>query len=261
MYHENTRDIGRANMYASGWRAKYLPTAGEIAQYIVKYPNSPCMWANGDRKKANFRCADWIGLDFDEGMTLEEAKTTFEPFLHVIGTTKSHQKDKNGKVCDRFRVFLKLADRITDPEQMELTTKKLVRKYGADSKATDNARMFWPCEEVVVCKYHGKIVHPISIEEMQRIEERRKRSIVEYEQRLQKYYAPSGSLPSRYRRMLEHGVPDGDRNNRTFQIAKELAKVGRSESDVFHEIFFSNIWGGNEKERREVQNTVSSAFR
>lgn len=45
-------------------------------------------------------------LDIDDGLTIIEAKETFKDYKYLIATTKSHQKEKSGKVCDRFRVIL-----------------------------------------------------------------------------------------------------------------------------------------------------------
>lgn len=44
-------------------------------------------------------------LDIDDGLTIDEAKNMFMRYKYLIATTKSHQKEKKGKVCDRFRVI------------------------------------------------------------------------------------------------------------------------------------------------------------
>ena len=51
-----------------------------------------------------------IIIDIDDGMKLETAKLMFSEYKCMIATTKSHQKEKNGVVCDRFRIIF-LADR------------------------------------------------------------------------------------------------------------------------------------------------------
>lgn len=50
----------------------------------------------------------FLALDFDDGLTLEDAKKRFSNYTYFLYTTRNHQKDKNGKVCDRFRVILLL---------------------------------------------------------------------------------------------------------------------------------------------------------
>lgn len=45
-------------------------------------------------------------LDIDDGLTIDKAKEIFKGFKYFICTTKSHQKEKKGLVCDRFRIIL-----------------------------------------------------------------------------------------------------------------------------------------------------------
>lgn len=45
-------------------------------------------------------------LDIDDGLSLSQAKTIFNQYKYLICTTKSHQKDKKGVICDRFRIIL-----------------------------------------------------------------------------------------------------------------------------------------------------------
>lgn len=45
-------------------------------------------------------------LDFDDGYKLDEALELFKDNTYVIYTTKSHQIEKKGIKCDRFRVIL-----------------------------------------------------------------------------------------------------------------------------------------------------------
>jgi hypothetical protein len=49
---------------------------------------------------------DVVILDIDDGIPIEAAKTFFGEWDCWIATTKSHQKEKNGLICDRFRVVL-----------------------------------------------------------------------------------------------------------------------------------------------------------
>jgi hypothetical protein len=66
----------------------------------------------GTNNKGN---ATIICLDFDDGMTIEQAKKKFEKIQCLIITTRSHQKDKSGKKCDRFRVIIPLSEPLSIP--------------------------------------------------------------------------------------------------------------------------------------------------
>ncbi len=62
---------------------------------------------NGHRKKEYVITGqNMIAFDIDEGLSVEEAKEKLKEYIYIIYTTKSHQKDKNGIICDRFRVIL-----------------------------------------------------------------------------------------------------------------------------------------------------------
>lgn len=59
---------------------------------------------------------DVLILDIDEMVSLEQAQIIFKKYTNFIITSKSHQKEKNGTVCDRYRVFLKLSETLSCPE-------------------------------------------------------------------------------------------------------------------------------------------------
>lgn len=70
---------------------------------------SPYMFVNdGLRHNRNWNNdkQNLLIFDIDDGMSIDEAKYKFRKFTYLIVTTKSHQKNKKGKVCDRFRVIL-----------------------------------------------------------------------------------------------------------------------------------------------------------
>jgi hypothetical protein len=63
----------------------------------------------------NLGAATMICLDFDDGMTIEQAKTKFAKVQSLIVTTRSHQIMKSGKKCDRFRVIMPLDKPLSIP--------------------------------------------------------------------------------------------------------------------------------------------------
>ena len=61
----------------------------------------------GKRSSANaLPGQNMIAFDIDEGWTLDEAMETLSPYTYLIYTTRSHNKDKHGVVCDRFRTLM-----------------------------------------------------------------------------------------------------------------------------------------------------------
>lgn len=45
-------------------------------------------------------------LDIDDGLTISEARKRFKRYKYFLCTTKSHQIEKKGLKCDRFRIIL-----------------------------------------------------------------------------------------------------------------------------------------------------------
>jgi hypothetical protein len=112
---------------------------------ITKYPYSLSTFKDNVRNKENFIQCEMIGLDFDSGLTLEQAKELFGKYKHIIAPTKSHQKEKNGIVCDRFRVILFLSEPITDNETFESTWYWVADVCpSADRACKDASRYFEP---------------------------------------------------------------------------------------------------------------------
>lgn len=95
--------------------------------------------------------ADWIGFDFDSGeMTLGDALNSFCDMIHVIGVTMSHQTEPEW--TDKFRVLFPLERRIENLALYRHQLKIGLKKWPADEKCKDGARLFYPCREIVsVC--------------------------------------------------------------------------------------------------------------
>ena len=226
MYHRNIEDIGKGSHYSKGWLGIKAPTAGEVAKIITKYPSSNCLWGNGDRKKTNFRQALWLGLDFDEGTTLEQGIENFRQYIHVIGTTKSHMLKKNGVAHHRFRVFLKFSELCVSKDDYEFTCKKWVSKYNADKACVDAARFFWPCKEIVSLNFIGKVVKILNADdEVQRKKE-------EYKKRTDKMKLmyPDKGIPAHIQNKLRFGT--ANRNIACYGIGSDLTKLGFSFEEI-----------------------------
>lgn len=95
-----------------------------------------------------------IILDFDDGLTLNSAKKLFEEYIALIITTKSHLKNKNGLVSDRFRVILPLNYSIIDTNYYMSIMAKIVRFFKSDKACTDAARYYYPNKDQIT--YYSK---------------------------------------------------------------------------------------------------------
>lgn len=85
-------------------------------------------------------------LDIDDGCTLDMAKLLFKEYTYLIATTRSHQVEKNGTKCDRFRIILPMKDRLElDSNQYSKFYKSMIEDLPieVDEKVSDASRMFF----------------------------------------------------------------------------------------------------------------------
>lgn len=94
-----------------GYRVVDTPWT-ELGTLICSHLNySPSTFESGYRDSAHFVGGnEVVVLDIDEGWGLSEARAwlTAHQLRALVATTRSHQKAKNGVVCDRFRVLVPL---------------------------------------------------------------------------------------------------------------------------------------------------------
>lgn len=241
MWHPDTENLGDASRYAKGWQFAKDLSPNELEARVLNYAVSPCMWWPMERKKANFRKAYWLGLDFDDGLPLDAALEIFEPYLHVIGITRSHQKQKGDKPpSDRYRVFLRFSELITSSEVYESTMKQFVQILGCDESAVDTARFFWPCSQIIRSKYYGKVIDPVDLEtvkakQMLALERRRQREAQRNLEMGGRY------VPAWVRLILENGALPGTRNQSVFSIAAKLSELGYAETDIISMVLSSPL--------------------
>lgn len=115
-----------------------------LANTITKQDWSPGIFKNNYRNLENFEQMTVIALDFDEGMSLLDASLKFASYKHIIATSRSHQKEKHGKVCDRFRVVLVLDRPIVSDSEYKATFFKLRESFPeADPRCQDASRFFY----------------------------------------------------------------------------------------------------------------------
>ena len=90
-----------------------------------------------------------IILDIDGGVDLETAKILFSEYTYLIATTRNHQKEKNGKIEDRFRIILPMEYTLDlDAETYTQMMKNLFEDLPIEvDKLSDIGRMFFSSAE------------------------------------------------------------------------------------------------------------------
>lgn len=276
MINPNTRDLGKKNMYARNWRGTYLNTAEEISKLVTKYATGTCMWAKGHRLKVNFVCANWLGLDFDDGLTLQEGLDIFQGCTHVIGTTKSHRIVKNDVIRDRFRVFLKFKETCKSVDYYEYTVKRYVDAYKADKAAIDGARFFWPCKEIISVNDDLPCIEYLvgknpsarnknknnSANQKAKSNTKFKQSYIQYYLDHNQKFPNDKIIPLSAQTMLDEGCGSISRNKSSYVVAKKLIDVGFSHSEIVDLIKNSRIprCGDHSFDNDEIEEVVTNAF-
>jgi hypothetical protein len=90
--------------------------------------------------------ANMVAFDIDDGLELTRAKSLLENYTYIIYTTRSHQKDKNGFVCDRFRIIMPTKQTYyLEPSQYKEFYINLESRLGLDANdiQTRNVSRLW----------------------------------------------------------------------------------------------------------------------
>lgn len=124
-----------------------------LSRGITKIAWSSGLFTNDYRNKANFECANVIGLDFDDGLSMNDVAKRLAALglTYSITLTRHHQKPKPQKqgrpdkpACDRFRVVIPLEEPITNAEDFEATWSYLYEKFPEiDTACKDPSRLFF----------------------------------------------------------------------------------------------------------------------
>ncbi len=217
----------------------------QICNTICGFQWSPITWAYGRRKGINFVFADFLVLDFDDGVwTLEDAMKAFDAqgCGYIIGTTKSHQIQKGSlPPCDRFRVLLKWHRRITDRETYLQNMKRVAKDFPCDQQCVDAARSYQPCIEIIkICTGSGIEWRPF----------------VPRPKPIPTVYQVTGILPYWLKAMMQETPHQGMRNKHAFRLAAKLAEHGYSEQDTIEAVLLAPI----DLTQEEMTNAARSGF-
>lgn len=108
---------------------------------------SPFTFNDGKRNQVNSKTHNLICFDIDDTLELEKAIDLCSNFKSLIVTTKSHQLDKKGLICDRFRIIIPI-DKEVPKEQFKSfyidLSKYLTLDSVIDKACNDSSRYFYP---------------------------------------------------------------------------------------------------------------------
>jgi len=188
----------RSHIYGSLWgrgfRVARFDTMTQLGMFICKHVWSPIIWNHGIRRKVNWYGAQFMVLDFDSPeYTVAMAQADWVDAQHIIATTKSHQIEKKGVTCDRFRLVVPWTNAIKISSDYVYSLSRISNRYGADPKCCDVVDYFYPCVDI------------ISINETGYTQAHEQRPINPYAQSLHSTKFPKSSLDKYVWNFVNHG--------------------------------------------------------
>lgn len=204
------------NPYPKKFKCYEVRSTKELSEIILTAVWSPICWKNNERISDEFYCSDFLVLDFDEGsFTLSDAKKWATQYRHIIGTTKSHQKEKSGQPpCDRFRVIVPWESRVEDRKTFIQNMARITKMLGADPACKDAARIYQPCLEIV------SVGDGATAKWFPYTEPPRPKS--------NPFYAATKTIPPWLQEIMTSYPEKGQRNKTAYKIAYYLAFYGFS---------------------------------
>ncbi len=220
-FHPAPVNYENKRIYGRGFQVMDWPDL--LPELICSQVWSGIVWRDGKRDQEHFVSADWAVFDFDDpDNNLDDIRRRYCDMRHIIGTTKSHQKEKKGVICDRFRLAVPFVKRIVSLEHYRQNMQKNIARLGCDAKCADGARFFFPCREIVSIQLdpdlYGLDVEPY-VEPPPVVH------------RIPHYVRYRCILP-KFRLIMERGVAEGSRNEDGRDCYKHLRKIGYSEEDA-----------------------------
>lgn len=241
--------------FGSGWVPRKVKDLGELSWLILLYQWGPIVWRHGARSQDNFESNDILVLDFDSPeYPLAAALRGFAGMNHVIGTTRNHQREKGGAVCDRYRVVVPWSRRITDLAEYRHNLRLAYSIYDhADRSCIDGARPYYPCTEIVSLEVDGEAweVEPAPPAPPTGGETRG-------------MVAAPGVLSAWARRSLTETIPVGERNAACYRLGAELFRAGVPLPAAILRVLESKTY---QKQnllpglRQEIETAVGNGFR
>jgi hypothetical protein len=233
--------------HANGWIEQPILTVKQMSSFITKKVWSACIWSEGIRNKDHFKYADYAVLDFDEGRSIKDVSSQCksQKLSYLVGTTRNHCKEKNGVICERFRLILKFKNRITNPDVYKYNLYLLTRSWESDKSCKDTSRLFFPCKEIVSFNFGD----PINIYDPPK----EKPNVVND--------LKNGVLPLWVASFLERGTIYGrGRNNCIYACAMVLRELKFSKELAYQKISCSPFSKQDFRES-EIRSAINSAFK
>lgn len=236
---------------------------------IHKFVNGPVRYSAGTFRGTYIKDANYMKeqnlfiIDVDEDMTIDEAKALFSNYTYLISTTKSHQIEKNGVVCDRFRIIFPTISKFhLDYETYSKMYMNVINALGipeADSKCKNASRWYYGNPEGTYEYNTGSDLLdirpfiPDSAEKMQA-----DASVDKYDEDSE--HAPEDTRIDGAIKWVLSNTSRGNRNDNLFQLCMVLKNKIEAQ-DWQHWVIYANSCLSEPISDRDLKSTIKSAER
>lgn len=157
---EEKMRISKRVSLPEAFNTSHISTVDEIIEIITENHWSPMIFATGTRSIENFLSTDFLVVDIDDGMTIDQAIKICSKMnvVAVIAPSTSHTPEHH-----KFRVVLPLSRTITNMEDYVVSWAKLAEYFPSiDPICKDNARYYIRCREDEITVIEGsKLLDPV----------------------------------------------------------------------------------------------------
>jgi hypothetical protein len=206
---------------------KEVATLQEYAQIITTHNYSPFIFQEPKRLAKNFCGGDCFGLDVDSGLVIDDAVNRLKELnlAAIVAPSRSHQKEKNGVVADRFRIIIPLSEPLIIAKQVKATFFALKKLFPeADDACKDAARLFYRSQSIYWINESGE---PFQVPDI----------IEENAQPQNEVISPQKGVKYPLSRMtmdvIKNGAPKGTRN----ELVKKIAHDAIQQQWPFEELW------------------------
>lgn len=215
---------------------------------------APASFKSDRRLNAEFEGTDLLVLDIDEGMSIPQAIQAFSSYKCLVLASKNHQKEKNGRVEDRFRVVLWLTQRCEKAVDFKATWKKAQGLWPViDKQASDPARFYYASPETLFKNETGLTVDVIQGQEETELDRALNPEPLEIK----------GQLWKSTLEFLLRGAPAGHRHGALVKATMNMREQGYSKEEVTAAlrkmIMSGGSWSGSDLNDKDLR-TIDDVF-
>jgi len=231
----------------------------DIEALTNRYNYSFGLFKNGYRTIDNtYELSNILCYDIDENLTIKECKSLMENWSYIIATTKSHQKDKHGLVCDRFRLILPLteAPEIHDYSKFyDYIGQMLGLKH--DKATKDVSRFYFPNKNQITYINRNKRNNPLDTVLLRKLFiEDQSRKILEAETKRNEVKITVEGNVDALIHWFKNEIHNGSRNNLLYRLRKALENESIEDKTIIKLVEKVNYSLDNPLSEKELQKTV-----